>query len=76
MGFLWVTGFSFFHCVASPFHSFVTTLCRADAYVRLRGFNRVSHTRARDRNYETSMRVRHAIITRDDPSAPVVITKR
>ena len=21
----WVTGFSFFHCVASPFHSFVTT---------------------------------------------------
>ena len=25
MGFLWVTGFSFFHCVASPFHSFVTT---------------------------------------------------
>ena len=26
MGFLWVTGFSFFHCVASPFHSFVTTL--------------------------------------------------
>ena len=28
MGFLWVTGFSFFHCVASPFHSFVTTLER------------------------------------------------
>ena len=26
MGFLWVTGFSFFHCVASPFHSFVTTM--------------------------------------------------
>ena len=25
MGFLWVSGFSFFHCVASPFHSFVTT---------------------------------------------------
>ena len=25
MGFLWVTGFSFFYCVASPFHSFVTT---------------------------------------------------
>ena len=25
MGFLWVNGFSFFHCVASPFHSFVTT---------------------------------------------------
>ena len=25
MGFLWVTGFSFSHCVASPFHSFVTT---------------------------------------------------
>ena len=25
MGFLWLTGFSFFHCVASPFHSFVTT---------------------------------------------------
>ena len=24
-GFLWVNGFSFFHCVASPFHSFVTT---------------------------------------------------
>ena len=24
MGFLWVTGFSFLHCVASPFHSFVT----------------------------------------------------
>ena len=24
MGFLWVNGFSFFHCVASPFHSFVT----------------------------------------------------
>ena len=24
-GLLWVTGFSFFHCVASPFHSFVTT---------------------------------------------------
>ena len=24
-GFLWVIGFSFFHCVASPFHSFVTT---------------------------------------------------
>ena len=23
MGFLWLTGFSFFHCVASPFHSFV-----------------------------------------------------
>ena len=22
MGFLWVNGFSFFHCVASPFHSF------------------------------------------------------
>ena len=29
MGFLWVTGFSFFHCVASPFHSFVTTLLRS-----------------------------------------------
>ena len=26
MGFLWVNGFSFFHCVASPFHSFVTTI--------------------------------------------------
>ena len=26
MGFLWVNGFSFFHCVASPFHSFVTKL--------------------------------------------------
>ena len=26
MGFLWLTGFSFFHCVASPFHSFVTTM--------------------------------------------------
>ena len=26
MGFLWVTGFSFLHCVASPFHSFVTTM--------------------------------------------------
>ena len=26
-GFLWVTGCSFFHCVASPFHSFVTTMC-------------------------------------------------
>ena len=26
MGFLWVTGFSFFHCVDSPFHSFVTTI--------------------------------------------------
>ena len=25
MGFLWVNGLSFFHCVASPFHSFVTT---------------------------------------------------
>ena len=25
MGFLWLTGFSFFHCVASPFHSFVTS---------------------------------------------------
>ena len=25
MGFLWVNGFSFFHGVASPFHSFVTT---------------------------------------------------
>ena len=25
MGFSWLTGFSFFHCVASPFHSFVTT---------------------------------------------------
>ena len=25
MGDLWVNGFSFFHCVASPFHSFVTT---------------------------------------------------
>ena len=25
MGFLWVDGFSFFQCVASPFHSFVTT---------------------------------------------------
>ena len=24
-GVLWVNGFSFFHCVASPFHSFVTT---------------------------------------------------
>ena len=24
MGFLWVDGFSFFHCVASSFHSFVT----------------------------------------------------
>ena len=29
MGFLWVNGFSFFHCVASPFHSFVTTLGNA-----------------------------------------------
>ena len=26
MGFLWVNGCSFFHCVASPFHSCVTTL--------------------------------------------------
>ena len=26
MGFLWVNGFSFFHCVASPFHSLVTTI--------------------------------------------------
>ena len=26
MGVLWVNGFSFFHCVASPFHSFVTTV--------------------------------------------------
>ena len=26
MGFLWVNGFSFFHCVASPFHSFVPVL--------------------------------------------------
>ena len=25
MGFVWVNAFSFFHCVASPFHSFVTT---------------------------------------------------
>ena len=25
MGFVWVNGFSFFHCLASPFHSFVTT---------------------------------------------------
>ena len=28
---LWVTGFSFFHCVASPFHSFVTTFTGATA---------------------------------------------
>ena len=28
MVFLWVTGFSFFPCVASPFHSFVTALAR------------------------------------------------
>ena len=35
MGFLWVTGFSFFHCVASPFHSFVTT-----AAVGPRGYER------------------------------------
>ena len=28
VGFLWVTGSSFFHCVASPFHSFVTTCQR------------------------------------------------
>ena len=34
MGFLWVTGFSFFHCVASPFHSFVTTTkCVLSSYV-------------------------------------------
>ena len=26
MGFLRVNGFSFFHCVASPFHSFVTII--------------------------------------------------
>ena len=25
MGVVWVNAFSFFHCVASPFHSFVTT---------------------------------------------------
>ena len=31
MGFLWVNGFSFFHCVASPFHSFVTTGAGAPA---------------------------------------------
>ena len=30
--FLWVTGFSFFHCVASPFHSFVTIDCRPCIY--------------------------------------------
>ena len=29
----WVTGFSFFHCVASPFHSFVTTLKACTAAV-------------------------------------------
>ena len=29
MGFLWVTGFSFLHCVASPFHSFVSTCSSA-----------------------------------------------
>ena len=33
MGFLWVTGFSFFHSVASPFHSFVITSTRADAFL-------------------------------------------
>ena len=33
MGFLWVTGFSFFHCVASPFHSFVTTYVYATTSV-------------------------------------------
>ena len=26
MGFVWVNALSFFHCVASPFHSFVTTI--------------------------------------------------
>ena len=36
MGFLWVDGFSFFHCVASPFHSFVTTLsdCHNCNYIK------------------------------------------
>ena len=29
MGFVWVTAFSFFRCVASPFHSFVTTYQQA-----------------------------------------------
>ena len=34
MGFLWVTGFSFFHCVASPFHCFVTAWhARVQQYV-------------------------------------------
>ena len=33
MGFLWVNGFSFFHCVAFPFHSFVTT--NSAPYTRL-----------------------------------------
>ena len=33
MGFVWVNACSFFHCVASPFHSFVTTLGNAIAMV-------------------------------------------
>ena len=33
MGFLWVDGFSFFHCVASSFHSFVTTVLFASTDV-------------------------------------------
>ena len=31
MGFLWVDGISFFHCLASPFHSFVTPTLRASS---------------------------------------------
>ena len=34
MGFFWVNGFSFFHCVASPFHSFVTTLANRHTCTR------------------------------------------
>ena len=34
MGFLWVNGFSFFHCVACPFYSFVTTGGSALAVIR------------------------------------------
>ena len=37
MGFLWVNGFSFSHCVASPFHSFVTILKEEGTKIASRG---------------------------------------
>ena len=57
-GVLWVNGFSFFHCVASPFHSFVTT---AGGVVQAKAALRASGPGKHDVHLDTIMFQRQSI---------------